>query len=67
MGIHSTPFIKRYNGGKVTIQSIVDKSTHAEAKSLSFPNFTAIITPLVALGMESKKNTVYLMVEAIGK
>ena len=38
-----------------------------EAKSLSLPNCTAIIAPLVALGIESRKNIVYFIVLAIGK
>ena len=49
------------------MEHIVDNTTPIEAKSLSFPNCTAIIAPLVALGMDSKKNTVYLMALSIGK
>ena len=67
MGIFNTPFINKYKGGRVTIHNIVESNTQVEAKSLSFPNLTAIITPLVALGIANKKNTVYLIVEAIGK
>ena len=59
--------MNRYNSGKVIIEQIVDKTTPMDAKSLSFLNCTAIIAPLVALGIESRKKMVYLMVDAIGK
>ena len=60
-------FIKRYSGGNVKAHSMVESNTHIDAKSPSLPNFTAIIAPLVALGIASKKKTVYFIVEAIGK
>ena len=49
------------------MQKIVESNTQIDAKSPSLLNFTAIIAQLVALGMESKKKVVYLMVDGIGK
>ena len=46
---------------------IVDKSTQMEAKSLSFPNLTAIITLPVALGIASRKKVVYFIVDGMGR
>lgn len=65
--IPKPPFISRYIKGIVIIEQIVDKTTLTDAKSLSFPYCTASIAPLVALGIENRKKTVYLIVLAIGK
>ena len=65
--MHNSEFINKYNGGIVNTHNSVDNNTQIEAKSLSLLNFTASITPLVALGIENRKNNVYFIVEAIGK
>ena len=63
----STLFINKYVNGNEAIEHIVDNTTTIDAKSPSLPNFTAIIAPLAALGIESRKNIVYLIVVATGK
>ena len=61
-----TPLIKRYKSGIVSTEHIVESNTPTEAKSPSFPKRTDIIAELVALGIENRKNAVYLMAGATG-